>query len=88
MLHREEAHNVDGLGEHLEEGDLSKGSWGDTLLIHLQTGLLQGNQLPSGLLLGLVHLPICAFSNLLQLLVLVHSVSIAFSYHLYTVDHI
>ena len=35
VLDGEEADDVEGLGEHLEEGDLAEGDRGDSLLVHL-----------------------------------------------------
>lgn len=72
VLDAEEADDIEGLGEHLEERDLSKSGGRDSLLVHLKTGLLQGHHLSALLVFRLIHLPVRSFTYLLQFLVFLH----------------
>lgn len=72
VLDAEEADDVEGLGQHLEQGDLPECGRRHAFLVHLQPRLLRGHQLSSLLVLRLVHLPVRAFPYLLQLLVFLH----------------
>lgn len=72
VLDAEEADDVEGLREHLEEGDLTESGGRDAFLVHFEPGLLEGDKLAAGLVFGLVDLAVCAFTDLLKLLVLVH----------------
>lgn len=72
MFDAEEADDVERLGQHLEERDLAESGGRDAFFVHLQASLLQGDQLAGGFVLGLVHLAVGPFPDLLELLVLVH----------------
>ena len=67
-----ETDNIEGLGEHLEEGDLTKSGGRNALLVHLKTGLLKGHQLAARLVFGLVNLAVGTLPYLLQFLIFVH----------------
>lgn len=72
MFDAKETDNVEGLGKHLEEGDLSESGRRNALLVHLKTGLLKGHQLAIRLVFGLVNLAVGTLPYLLQFLVLFH----------------
>lgn len=72
VLDAEEADDVEGLGEHLEEGDLTEGGGRDAFLVHFKAGLLESHHLAAGFVLGLVDLAVGAFTDLLKLFVFVH----------------
>lgn len=72
VLDFEEADDVDGLGEHLEEGDFAEGGRRDAFFVHLETGFLESDDLAGGFLFGFVDFAVCAFSYLLQFLVVFH----------------
>ena len=76
LLDGEEADDVDGVGEEVEEGDLAERGGRDALLVHLEAGLLERHELARGLVLRLVHLAVGALPDLLQLLVFVHDVDL------------
>lgn len=91
VLDTEEANDVERLGEHLEEGNLSEGSGRDAFLVHFQSSLLQSYQLSTRFLLRLVHLAVRSFSYLLKLLVFVHGCSVdrtRFQNQFYTVQRL
>lgn len=71
VLNAYELDDVDGVGEHLEEGDLAEGGGWNTFLVHLQTGFLEGDELAGLLVFGFVDFSIGTFAYLLQFLVLV-----------------
>lgn len=72
VLDAEETYDVEGVRKHLEEGNLTEGGGGNTFLVHLETSLLQGDELAGGLVFGLVNLTVSSFADLLQFLVLFH----------------
>ena len=65
LLDGEEADDVDGVGEEVEEGDLAERGGRDALLVHLEAGLLERHELARGLVLRLVHLAVGALPDLL-----------------------
>lgn len=72
VLDAKEADDVERLGEQLEERDFPESRRRNAFLVHLEPRLLQSDQLAGGFVLGLVHLPVRAFADLLELLVLLH----------------
>lgn len=72
VLNAEKPYDVERLREHLQKRDLAERGGRDAFFVHLQTRLLQRDQLACGLVLGLIDLAVRAFSYLLQLLVFLH----------------
>lgn len=65
MFDAEEADDVKGLREHLEEGHFAESGRGDAFFVHFESCFLQSNQLPGRFVLCLVHFPVRSFSHLL-----------------------
>ena len=65
VLDAEEADDVKGGGEHLEEGDLAEGGGGDAFLVDLEARFLERDEFAGGFLDGFVDFAVGAFADFL-----------------------